>query len=100
MLYRVVCTLFFLIIMNVRLYFNQSNIQFQGTVLVNNSDKPIKWAFDLSMPNKALELGILKFVHPSGVPFVVMGGEESKGIEGVLEPEKSQAVTVIFCPSM
>jgi hypothetical protein len=29
-----------------------------------------------------------------------MGGEESKWIEGELEPDKSQAVSVIFCPSM
>ena len=66
---------------------------------MNNSDQPIRWTFDLSMPNKALDLGILKFVHPSGTPFVVMGGHESKGIEGTLEAGKSQAVSIIFCPS-
>lgn len=68
--------------------------------MVNNSDQPIKWTFDLSMPNKALDLGILKFVHPTGTPFVVMGGTESKGIEGTIEPEKTQGVSIIFCPSM
>ncbi|XP_071134806.1 cilia- and flagella-associated protein 47-like isoform X3 [Mytilus edulis] len=70
----------------------------KGTVMVNNSDQPIKWTFDLSMPNKALDLGILKFVHPTGTPFVVMGGTESKGIEGTIEPEKTQGVSIIFCP--
>lgn len=54
---------------------------------------------NLSEKSEALEEGIFKFTHPSGVPFVVMGGEESKGIEGTLDPGKTQQLAVIFCPS-
>lgn len=72
----------------------------QGTILVNNSDKPLKWMFNLSEKCETLDEGIFKFTHPSGVPFVVMSGEESKGIEGTLEPGKTQQISVIFCPSM
>lgn len=71
----------------------------QGTILVNNSDKPLKWMFNLSEKCETLDEGIFKFTHPSGVPFVVMSGEESKGIEGTLEPGKTQQISVIFCPS-
>ncbi|XP_052708553.1 cilia and flagella-associated protein 47-like isoform X1 [Crassostrea angulata] len=70
----------------------------EGTILVNNSDKPLKWMFNLSEKCEALDEGIFKFTHPSGVPFVVMSGEESKGIEGTLEPGKTQQISVIFCP--
>lgn len=72
----------------------------QGTILVNNSDKPLKWMFNLSEKCETLDEGIFKFTHPSGVPFVVMSGQESKGIEGTLDPGKTQQISVIFCPSM
>lgn len=72
----------------------------QGTVLVNNGDKPLKWMMDLSSPSKALEEGIIKFLHSSGTPFIVMPGQETKGIEGILEPGKTQQISVIFAPSM
>ncbi|KAK3096977.1 hypothetical protein FSP39_005325 [Pinctada imbricata] len=70
----------------------------KGTVLVNNSDKPLKWMFDLSAKIRVLEEGILKFTHPSGAPFVVMGTEESKGIEGTLDPGQKQDISIAFCP--
>lgn len=82
---------------------NFNNIVFyfiQGTILVNNSDKPLKWMFNLSEKCETLDEGIFKFTHPSGVPFVVMSGQESKGIEGTLDPGKTQQISVIFCPSM
>ncbi|XP_021363645.1 cilia- and flagella-associated protein 47-like isoform X2 [Mizuhopecten yessoensis] len=71
----------------------------QGTVLVNNSDKPLKWLLDLSAPVKALQDGIIKFIHPSGVPFVVMDPQESKGVEGILEPGQTQHIAILFCPT-
>ena len=67
--------------------------------MVNNSDKPLKWLLDLSARNRALDEGILKFTHPSGAPFVVMSGQESKGIEGTLDPGQTQHVSVAFTPS-
>lgn len=71
----------------------------QGTVLVNNSDQPLRWLLDLTAPVKALQEGIIKFLHPSGVPFVVMSGQESKGVEGILEAGQTQHISIIFCPS-
>lgn len=66
---------------------------FQGTILVNNSDKTLKWAFDLSKPNKALDEGVFRFVQTSGAPF------SSEGVEGSLDPGQTETVCVNFCPS-
>ena len=66
---------------------------------MNNSDKDISWAIDLRTNNPAIEQGVLKFIHPSGVPFTNPTGEETKGIEGELKPGETQQVAVGFCPS-
>jgi hypothetical protein len=66
-------------------------------VLVNNSNKKLKWGLDLRKVSKAMEEGILKFLHNSGVPFVNDGS--SNGIEGELEPGQTMPITVAFCPS-
>jgi hypothetical protein len=66
-------------------------------VLVNNSNKKLKWGLDLRKVGKAMEEGILKFLHNSGVPFVNDGS--SNGIEGELEPGQTMPITVAFCPS-
>ncbi|KAL4233464.1 hypothetical protein ACF0H5_008145 [Mactra antiquata] len=73
-------------------------MQSKGTIFVNNSDKDITWGLDLRSKNPALELGIFKFIHPSGAPFTNPTGEETKGIEGDLKPGETQQVAVMFCP--
>lgn len=73
-------------------------MQSNGTIFVNNSDKDISWAIDLRTNNPAIEQGVLKFIHPSGVPFTNPTGEETKGIEGELKPGETQQVAVGFCP--
>ncbi|XP_070190234.1 cilia and flagella-associated protein 47-like isoform X3 [Littorina saxatilis] len=65
-------------------------------VLVNNSVDKLKWGFDLRKVSKAMEDGILKFLHHSGVPFISFG--KSKGIEGELDPGQTMAINVFFCP--
>lgn len=72
----------------------------QGIILVNNSDKFLKWMFNLLEKCEILDEGIFKFIYFFGVFFVVMSGEESKGIEGILEFGKIQQIFVIFCLSM
>ena len=67
----------------------------QTTLLVNNSDKPLKWTFDLRDCNDALEEGNFKFLHSSGMPFLSHGGG---GVEGSLEPGQTTTVNVLFCP--
>ncbi|XP_055954756.1 cilia and flagella-associated protein 47 [Patella vulgata] len=66
-------------------------------VLVNNSDKMLKWALDLSQPSRALDEGILKFLHPTGLPFMKSGS--GCGIEGELDPGKTQSIVILFCPN-
>ncbi|KAL5010428.1 hypothetical protein ScPMuIL_012733 [Solemya velum] len=70
----------------------------KGTLLVNNSDKPLKWTFDLRNSNKALDEGVIKFLHSSGVPFVSLNQKENKGVEGTLNPGETQKILVMFCP--
>ena len=63
---------------------------------MNNSDKTIKWTFDLRNCNEALEQGNFKFLHSSGMPFLTHG---EGGVEGTLEPGQTTTVNVLFCPS-
>ncbi|XP_064627283.1 cilia- and flagella-associated protein 47-like isoform X2 [Lineus longissimus] len=67
----------------------------KGTLLVNNSDKRIKWSIDLSKANKTLEDGIFKFLHSSGMPYLTHG---FGGVEGHLEPGITTQLGVAFCP--
>ena len=69
----------------------------QSTVLVNNSGAKLKWGFDLRKVSQAMEDGILKFLHSSGVPFISDGS--TNGIEGELEPGQTMPITIVFCPS-
>ncbi|XP_048239518.1 cilia and flagella-associated protein 47-like isoform X3 [Haliotis rufescens] len=71
----------------------------QPLIIVNNSPRNLKWAFDLSKPTKALEDGALKFTHSSGVPFLQLQKKPSRGIEGELEPGQTQEISVHFCPA-
>lgn len=64
--------------------------------MVNNSDRKLKWAFDLSKGNKALDDGVFKFHHPSGLPFLSYG---DGGVEGELDPGETKSVGILFCPS-
>ena len=68
----------------------------QGTLLVNNSDKPLKWAVDLSHGNQILEEGVFKFLHSSGMPYLSHG---EGAVEGQLEPGQTHSLGVLFCPS-
>lgn len=70
---------------------------FQTTVLVNSTKEVLHWGLDLRQANKTLKDGIIKFVHPSGVPFISDGN--SNGIEGELEPGKVMPIAVVFSPS-
>ncbi|XP_076467202.1 cilia and flagella-associated protein 47-like [Babylonia areolata] len=65
-------------------------------VLVNNSRGPLKWGFDLRAVGSAMEEGVLKFLHSSGVPFISDG--TNNGIEGELDPGQTMPVTIVFCP--
>ena len=67
--------------------------------MVNHSNKQLTWGFDLSRPSKALDDGIVKFVHPSGVPFTPQSDSPSLGIQGQLDPGETQEISVVFCPS-
>ncbi|KAL8606797.1 hypothetical protein ACOMHN_049626 [Nucella lapillus] len=67
-----------------------------STVLVNNSGAKLKWGFDLRAVSKAMEEGVLKFLHSSGVPFITDG--TTNGIEGELESGQTLPITVVFCP--
>lgn len=66
------------------------------TVLVNNTTKTLKWGLDLRKVGSAMEAGILKFLHPSGIPFISDGS--SNGIEGELNPGQTRPITIVFCP--
>ena len=66
-------------------------------MLVNNSGAKLKWGLDLRKVSQAMEDGILKFLHPSGVPFITDGS--TNGIEGELEPGQALPITIVFCPS-
>ena len=68
----------------------------QGILLVNNSDRDLKWAVDVTKGNQALEEGVFKFLHPSGMPFIT---HPEGGVEGTLQPGQTQTLGVIFCPS-
>lgn len=65
-------------------------------MLVNNSDKSLKWAVDLSQGNEVLEEGTFKFLHPSGMPYL---GFDDSSVAGILEPGQTQSLGVLFCPS-
>ncbi|KAK7478911.1 hypothetical protein BaRGS_00029892 [Batillaria attramentaria] len=67
------------------------------TMLVNNSLDKLKWGFDLRKVSKAMEDGIIKFLHESGVPFISDGTDY--GIEGELDPGETMPITVVFCPN-
>ncbi|CAH1800026.1 unnamed protein product [Owenia fusiformis] len=67
----------------------------KGTLLVNNSDKTLKWCLDLSKTNTVVEQGIFQFLHSSGVPFLSHG---EGGVDGELEPGQTQSIGVLFHP--
>ena len=64
-------------------------------MLVNNSNKPLKWAIDLSKGNEVLEEGVFKFLHSSGMPYL---SHDGSGVQGSLEPGQTQSLGVLFCP--
>ena len=68
----------------------------QGTLLVNNSDKPIRWSIDCGAnENTIMEEGVFKFLHPGGMPFLTTGDEM---VSGELEPGQTYNLGIAFCP--
>ncbi|XP_077977423.1 cilia- and flagella-associated protein 47-like [Glandiceps talaboti] len=70
--------------------------QSKGTMMVNNSDKELKWCLDLNKSNKALEEGVFRFLHPNGTPFLSVDSEQ--GVGGYLKPGETFALGILFCP--
>ena len=67
----------------------------QSTVLVNNSDRKLKWALDLSKGNQILDDGVFKFLRSGGVPFLGFG--EGR-VEGYLDAGETTVLNIVFCP--
>ena len=65
-------------------------------MLINNTDKPLPWRFDLTNADPDLEEGVFKFLRPDGSPYVTLEGEEA--IMGTLQPEQKVGVGVCFSP--
>lgn len=65
-------------------------------VLINNSDKPLPWAFDLRNADPDLEEGIFRFVRPDGSPY--FNAERREAVQGILQPEQKVGVGICFSP--
>lgn len=74
-------------------------LKLKGTQLINKSHKSVKWCIDLRKSNKVLEDGIFKLCDGSLVPFVG-NDKKSFGPEGVLGPNETCDLNVLFSPSI
>ncbi|XP_022089961.1 cilia- and flagella-associated protein 47-like isoform X2 [Acanthaster planci] len=71
--------------------------QTQGTLLVNNSYKNLKWSLDLRSCGKAMEEGIFRFLMPNGMPFLSLK-EGGGSVKDTLAPGETYPLGVMFCP--
>ncbi|XP_070567350.1 cilia- and flagella-associated protein 47-like [Ptychodera flava] len=70
--------------------------QSKGTMMVNNSDKELKWNIDFRGSNKALEEGVFRFLQSNGKPFAET--EDELIVGGYLKPGETYALGILFCP--